>query len=161
MADKLEYDASTDILRGQLWLFLGDVPLAFCSSATLEISTDTIDASNKMTGNWNTAFPGKKSFTLSTSSLITQKEGAVSVKTLADAQINDTLLDFKFGQCVAEDQTAWGGSFGLDTSKPAYSGKVMVTQTSIKSEAGALATCDASFTGIGALTSIAATPATT
>lgn len=160
MADKLNYDASTDILRGQLWLFIGGVPLAFCSSATLEISTDTIDASNKMTGNWNVAFPGKKSFTISTSSMITQKEGAVSAKTLADAQINDTLLDFTFGECVATDQTAWGGSFALDTTKPAYSGKVMVTQTSIKSEAGALATCDGSFTGVGALTPVAAVPAT-
>lgn len=160
MADKLNYDASTEILRGQLWLFIGDTPLAFCSSATLEISTDTIDASNKMTGNWNVAFPGKKSFTLSTSSLITQKDGAVSAKTLADAQINDTLLDFKFGECVADNQTAWGGSFAIDTSKPAYSGKVMVTQTSIKSESGSLATCDGSFTGIGALTPIAGTPTT-
>lgn len=156
MAENLKYDASADIMRGQLWLFINGKPLAFCSSATLEISTDTIDASNKMTGSWQVAFPGKKSFTISTSSLVTYKEGAQSVKTLMDAQINDELIDFQFGQAVGTDLNPWGGSFALDTSQPAYSGKVMVTSTSVKSESGALATCDSSFTGIGALTPVAA-----
>ena len=85
MATKL--DSSKDIYRGELMLFIGDEPIAFASSCGLDVSTEEIDISNKMMGDWAGSLPGKKSFTLSSESLLTRKEGAMSFDTLLSKQI--------------------------------------------------------------------------
>ena len=51
MATKL--DSSKDIYRGELMLFIGDEPIAFASSCGLDVSTEEIDISNKMMGDWD------------------------------------------------------------------------------------------------------------
>ncbi|MCS2404436.1 hypothetical protein NXY31_06040 [Bacteroides salyersiae] len=51
MADK-KLDSSVDIFRGELMLFIGEDPIAFGSSAGLDISTEELDISNKMMGDW-------------------------------------------------------------------------------------------------------------
>ena len=92
MATKL--DSSKDIYRGELMLFIGDEPIAFASSCGLDVSTEEIDISNKMMGDWAGSLPGKKSFTLSSESLLTRKEGAMSFDTLLSKQITGEVLDF-------------------------------------------------------------------
>jgi len=95
MATKL--DSSKDIYRGELMLFIGDEPIAFASSCGLDVSTEEIDISNKMMGDWAGSLPGKKSFTLSSESLLTRKEGAMSFDTLLSKQIAGEVLDFFWG----------------------------------------------------------------
>ena len=58
MATKL--DSSKDIYRGELMLFIGDEPIAFASSCGLDVSTEEIDISNKMMGDWAGSLPGKR-----------------------------------------------------------------------------------------------------
>ena len=98
MATKL--DSSKDIYRGELMLFIGDEPIAFASSCGLDVSTEEIDISNKMMGDWAGSLPGKKSFTLSSESLLTRKEGAMSFDTLLSKQITGEVLDFFLGSPV-------------------------------------------------------------
>ena len=40
-------DSSVDIHRGELMLFIGEDPIAFGSSAALDVSTEELDISNK------------------------------------------------------------------------------------------------------------------
>lgn len=49
MADK-KLDSSVDIFKGELMLFIGEDPIAFGSSAGLDINTEELDISNKMMG---------------------------------------------------------------------------------------------------------------
>lgn len=93
MADK-KLDSSKDIFRGELMLFIGENPVAFGSSAGLDISTEELDISNKMMGDWAGSLAGKKSFTISSESLLTRKEGALSFDTLLEKQIAGDPLDF-------------------------------------------------------------------
>lgn len=86
MAEK-KLDSSVDIHRGELMLFIGEDPIAFGSSAGLDISTEELDISNKMMGDWAGSLAGKKSFTISSESLLTRKEGAMSFDTLLAKQI--------------------------------------------------------------------------
>ena len=74
----VKHDSSKDIVRGQLFLFLGENPVAFASSCSLEVSVEEIDISNKMCGDWAASLPGKKSFTISSESLLTRLQGATS-----------------------------------------------------------------------------------
>lgn len=102
MAVKL--DSSKDIYRGELFVFAkpdgseSDEPLAFATTATLEITTEEVDISNKMMGGWAGSLPGKKSYTVSSEALITRKEGALSYDTLLKAQIDGKVLDFFSGR---------------------------------------------------------------
>ena len=71
-------DSSADVYQGQLFAFIGEAPIAFASSATLEVSVEEIDISNKMMGSWAGSLAGKRSYTLSSESLITRKIGRAS-----------------------------------------------------------------------------------
>lgn len=150
MATK-KLDSSVDIDRGELMLFVGEDPIAFGSSAGLDISTEELDISNKMMGDWSGSRSGKKSFTISSESLLTRKEGAMSFDTLLDKQIKGDPLDFFFGSAKATDKDNFGGTYTKDTEQKNYTGKVIITSLSIKSDNGQIVSVSASFKGVGAL----------
>ena len=164
-------DSRRDIYRGQLFLFLDDLPVAFAKTATLEVTTEEVDITNKMMGDWSGSLPGRKSYTISSESLITRKElgeageatGAdkleMSFDRLLKAQIDGRTLSFKMGKAKAEDKDNFGGTFKLDTTEINYTGEVMITSLSVTSESGNIATLSASFKGIGGLSQVDATPA--
>ena len=153
MADK-KLDSSKDIFRGELMLFIGEDPVAFGSSAGLDISTEELDISNKMMGNWAGSLAGKMSFTISSESLLTRKEGALSFDTLLEKQIAGDPLEFFFGSAEAADKDNFGGTFTKDTAQVNYTGKVIITSLSIKSDNGQIVSVSASFKGVGALTPV-------
>lgn len=154
----IKYDSNTDLVRGELFLFIGDLPIAFASSCGLDISTEELDVSNKMCGDWAASLPGKKSYTLSCDSLLTRKEGAMSFDTLLKKQIAGETLSFFFGAAKVTNPTNTGGEFALDTTQTNYSGTIMITSLSLKSENGQIASCSASFKGVGAITPVESVP---
>lgn len=151
MATPVKHDANTDIVRGQLFVFVGDLPIAFASSASLEITTEEVDVSNKMMGDWAASLPGKKSYTISSESLLTRLDGAMSFDQLLKKQIAGETLPFAFGEATVTDQTNTGGKFSLDSAKISHRGTVMITSLSLKSDNGQIASCSSQFKGIGAL----------
>lgn len=152
-------DSRTDIYRGQLFVLVGELPIAFASSASLEVTTEEVDISNKMMGDWAGSLPGKKSYTVSSESFITRKEGEMSFDTLMEHVISGETLNFFFGDAKAEDQDNFGGTFAKDTTQVNYTGEVMITSISVSSEAGSIAKCSVSFKGIGGLKKVNAVPA--
>lgn len=148
----VKHDSNTDIFRGQLFVFVKDNPIAYGKDATLNVTTEEIDVSNKMmSGGWKGSLPGKKSFSVTSESLYTQKEDQESFPSLLRRQIKDETFDFVLGEAKVDNQTATGGQFELDKSKPYYKGTMMITSLDVKSTDGDIATCSASFTGVGAL----------
>lgn len=158
MAVPVKHDSNTDIVRGQLFLFIGELPVAFATSCSLEITTEEIDVSNKMMGDWGASLPGKKSFTVSSESLLTQMEGTMSFDALLAKQIAGETLSFVFGEASVTEQTNTGGKFALDAEKRNYKGTVMITSLSLKSDNGQIASCSAQFKGIGALEPVDGNP---
>lgn len=150
-------DSSVDIFRGELFIFINGLPLAFATTATMEVTTEEIDISNKMMGDWAGSLPGKKSYTLSSEALVTRKEGELSYDTLLKSQIEGSVLDFYFGSGIASDKDNFGGTFTPDKTQNNYTGKVMITSQSVTSEYGQIAKLSVSFKGIGALTPVAGT----
>ena len=145
-------DSRQDIFRGQLFLFDSEGnPLAFATTATLEVTTEEIDISNKMMGGWSGSLPGRKSYTLSTESLVTKKAGAFSLETLLNAQLTDATLGFQLAEATGTDQDNFGGPFNPDEDNDYYSGEVMITSLSLTSEQGNIAKLTVSFKGIGGL----------
>lgn len=148
----VKHDSNADIFRGQLFVFINDKPIAYGKDASLNVSTEEIDVSNKMVeGDWKTSLPGKKSFSITSESLLTQKEDQESFPSLLNKQIKGETLPFVFGQAKVKNPTATGGEFELDKTKPNWTGTIMITSLDVKSTDGDIATCSASFVGVGAL----------
>ena len=148
----IKLDSRKDIYRGQLFLFDSEGnPLAFATTATLEVTTEEIDISNKMMGGWSGSLPGRKSYTLSSEALVTKKTGAFSYGTLLNAQITDSTLGFQFSEASSADQDNFGGTFTPNNDADYYSGEVMITSLSLTSEQGNIAKLSVSFKGIGGL----------
>lgn len=146
-------DSRQDIYRGQLMLFDEEGnPLAFATTATLEVTTEEVDISNKMMGGWSGSLPGRKSYTISSEALITYKSGATSYASLLDKQIDDETFSFQFGEGKATDADNFGGTFNLDATKDNFSGEVMITSLSVTSEQGNIARLTVNLKGIGGLT---------
>lgn len=155
----VKHDSNTDIFRGQLFIFVGENPIAYGKDATMNITTEEIDISNKMmSGGWKGSLPGKKSFAITSESLLTQKQGQESFDSLLDKQINDETFTFFMGEAKVTNQTPTGGEFVLDKTKPFYTGTIMITSLDVKSTDGDIASCSSSFTGVGAL--VKGTPTT-
>lgn len=150
-------NSSTDIYQGQLFAFIGEDPVAFASSASLEVSVEEIDISNKMMGAWAGALAGKRSYSISSESFITRVKGAMSYDTLLEKMIAGDPIDFFFGEAASTDKDNFGGTFTPDKAKINYTGKVLITSLTITSEAGQIAKCSASFKGVGALVPVAGT----
>ncbi|MBF0577739.1 phage tail tube protein [Dysgonomonas sp. GY617] len=157
----IKHDSNTDIFRDQLFLFIGDNPVAFATDASLNTSTDEVDISNKMmSGNWKASLPGQKSFSISSESFLTQTEGEYSYDKLLAMQIADQTFEFVLGSAKVTEQTPTGGKFEIDKTKKHYTGTVMITSLDLKSTVNDIATCSASFAGVGALTPGIVTPTT-
>ena len=156
-----KHDSNTDIFRGQLFIYVGDDPIAVGTDASLNITTDEIDISNKMmSGGWKGSLPGQKSFSITSESLLTQETGEYSFDELMKKQIADETFPFFMGESKVTNQTPTGGEFELDKTKPYYTGTVMITSLDLKSTNGDIATCSASFAGVGALVPGEITPTT-
>lgn len=155
----IKHDSNTDIFRGQLFIFVDGNPIAYGKDASMNIATEEVDISNKMmSGGWKGSLPGDKSFSITSESLLTQVTGQVSFDTLLAKQIADETVTFSMGQAKVTEKTPTGGKFELDTTKPYYTGTVMITSLDLKSTSGDIATCSSSFTGVGAL--VKGTPTT-
>lgn len=152
MATPIKHDSNTDIFRGQLFLFSKGNPMAYGKDASLSISVDEVDVSNKMmSSGWKMSLPGTKSFTVSSESLYTQKKDQESFDSMLQRIIKDETFEFVIGEAKVTNKTATGGQFELDKTKPYYTGTVMITSLDLKSTNGDIATCSSSFTGVGAL----------
>lgn len=147
----LKYDANTDLLQGdKVYLFVKDLPIAFGTSLGLDITRDTIDTGNKMSGGWKASIPGMRSFSISSESLLTKKAGAMSFDTLFAAMNRDEPIDFVYGLAADTFELAAGW----------YKGKVLITSLGNKADNGANCTCSCTLTGTGALESIPAPTST-
>lgn len=155
----LSYSETTDLIRGEdMMLYvqesqmlgepavatLVDVPVAYATSNSVSYSLDTIDTSNKLTGNWKSALPGQIGWTVSTEALISNAEGHMSFKTLETMMIARTPIVVKFGKV--------GTNFALDTTTTYRSGYAIITALDLNTERGGICTSSITLQGNGKLT---------
>ena len=149
----MEVNNKTTIYGDRLELTFKDKPLALGKSCSLEITAETLDTSNKMSGNWKEYLVGKLSFSLNSDALLTYSDKA-SVPELADvSKFGDLLstmvqrnpISFALSQITKVE----GGGFSKDFDF--VSGKVVITSLSTTADDGQLATCTVQLQGTGEL----------
>lgn len=152
MAEK-KYDSSKDMVVGdKLMLFVEVtkdlqkevVPIAFGTSCGIDISADTIDTSNKMSGNWKEYLTGQLGYTVSSESMLSLKTGHLSFVTLKKLMKKRTPIPF----VIAKTEESEGD---FPKGEEYVKGNAIITALSMKADNGAICTSSVTLQGTGPL----------
>lgn len=145
------YDSASDIMQGQMLIYVDNALFAFSTSTELALNTNMLDTSNQLDGGWESSLPGKKGWTLNGQSFVTQNNGGTSADALLAKQINGQTVTVWFGKCTITDNAEGG----VDVVKEAggWTGKAHITGCTVTSEAGNLVKFQCNMQGTGALKS--------
>lgn len=154
MAEK-KYDSSKDMIVGdKLMLFVEVtktpdstkemVPIAFGTSCGIDISADTIDTSNKMSGNWKEYLTGQLGYTVSSESMLSLKSGHMSFVTLKELMKKRTPIPF----VIAKTEETEGD---FPKGEEYVKGNAIITALSMKADNGAICTSSVTLQGTGPL----------
>lgn len=152
MAEK-KYDSSKDMVVGdKLMLFVEVtkelqkevVPIAFGTSCGIDISADTIDTSNKMSGNWKEYLTGQLGYTVSSESMLSLKTGHLSFVTLKELMKKRTPIPF----VIAKTEESEGD---FSKGEEYVKGNAIITALSMKADNGAICTSSVTLQGTGPL----------
>lgn len=143
------YDSASDIMQGQMLIYVDNALFAFSTSTELAVNTNMVDTSNQLDGGWESSLPGKKGWTLNGQSFVTQNNSGTSADALLAKQINGQTVTVWFGKCTITDNAEGG----VDVVKGAggWTGKAHITGCTVTSEAGNLVKFQCNMQGTGAL----------
>lgn len=150
----MAYKASVDQLTGdKVMLFIHegedvggkDVPIAYGTSCSVEVSAETIDTTSKMSGNWKEFLTGQLSYTISSDSLTSFAEGHYSFAKLMELMVARAPVKFKLGKWSES-----GGDYSLESA--IVEGEGVITQLTMTAGQGSeICTSSFSMTGLGEL----------
>lgn len=145
LGDELFVYAQISDVEGGQW-----EPVAFSTSCSLNISSDSIDTSNKMAGVWSSALPGKISWTVSTESLMSYS--TTGYQYFYDKITSREAFKLRFGQANSVESA----NFSLNTTKVYYEGEAYCTSCNLSADNGGVCTMSIEFTGNGELKKVTA-----
>lgn len=149
----ITYDSGVDTLYGdKLMLYISQVtdsvesllPVAFGTSCNIDITADTLDSTNKMSGDWKEALVGQLGWSVGSESLLSTKEGHLSFKTLKEMFKARKPLIVVLGQSKTEAE-----GFAVDSEF--VRGQAVITNLSMTAQSGQFCTCSIQLQGHGAL----------
>lgn len=142
---------------GDMMLFLADDPIAFSTSAKLEITTDTREISSKDSGYWKERLAGKHDWKAGSDALYTEVLAGTATTTSVDElyalMIARTSLTVVFGAA-----TGAAGAQTVDGTKKKFTGQAFITAISVNAPDNETTTYSISLEGTGALTQSAGVP---
>lgn len=136
---------------GDMMLFLASgLPVAFSTSAKLEITTDTREISSKDSGYWKERLAGKHDWKAGTDALYTEALVGTATTTSID-EIYTLMLTRVPITMVFGVATGAAGAQTNDATKKKYTGQVLITAISINAPDNETTTYSVSLEGTGAL----------
>lgn len=151
----MAWDINNDLVNGDsllLYLTSGKTVVAYATSCSVQVDQETIDTSSKFSCRWNANMGGRASYTISADALYCNNASGLSFDGLLDMMVEGKNVDWYIGQEEAWTGTCENNPHTLDTSKPYYSGKALVTSVSLSAGNNEIASCSISLTGSGEIT---------
>lgn len=149
MPEKYVVDQDT-IVGGDIFLFVDEggtkLPIAFGTSAGVDRSLDTVEASSKMGGKYKDFVAGQIGATITCDSLISKTDGHMSYKTLKGLQESKTPIPFVVGEWTKDPLT---GEYA--PAETWESGKGFIQSLNMKADNGAICTSSISIQVTGPL----------
>ena len=147
------WDENTQLVRGNefsLYLTSGKTVIAYATSCSLQVDSETIDTSSKFSCKWASNLGGNASYTISADALYCQNnESGVSFDTLLEYMVKGDQIEWYMGEEAAHEGSCETNPHTLDTAKTYYNGKAIVTSVSLEAGSNEIATCSISLAGAG------------
>lgn len=134
-----------------LYLVSSGSVLAYATSCSIQVDSESIDTSSKFSCKWASAMGGKASYTISADALYAQNlsGGAISFDTLIEHMVTGDQIEWYMGEEVDFDGVCDENPHTLDTSKTYYNGMAVVTSCSLEAGNNEIASCSITLTGAG------------
>ena len=147
------WDENTQLVRGNefsLYLTTGKTVIAYATSCSLQVDSETIDTSSKFSCKWASNLGGNASYTISADALYCQNNSSgVSFDTLLEYMVKGDQIEWYMGEEAAYTGSCADNPHTLDTAKTYYNGKAIVTSVSLEAGNNEIATCSISLAGAG------------
>lgn len=133
-----------------LYLTEDKTVVAYATSCSLQVDSETIDTSSKFSCKWASNMGGKASYTISADALYCQNtEGAVSFDKLLEYMVKGDQIEWYMGEEMPHSGSCETNPHTLDTSATYYNGKAVVTSVSLEAGNNEIASCSITLTGAG------------
>lgn len=146
------WNENSDLIHGDnllLYLTSGKTVVAYATSCSLQVDSETIDTSSKFSCKWQSNMGGKAGYTISADALYSSNEDGISFDDLLGFMVGGEQVEWYMGQ-----ESGWTGNCSenphtLDTTKTYYNGKAVVTSCSLEAGNNEIASCSITLTGAG------------
>ena len=147
------WDENTQLVRGNefsLYLTKGTTVIAYATSCSLQVDSETIDTSSKFSCKWASNLGGNASYTISADALYCQNIGSgVSFDTLLKYMVSGEQVSWYMGEEVDHDGPCVDNPHTLDTGSTYYNGRAVITSVSLEAGNNEIASCSITLTGAG------------
>ena len=146
------WDENTQLVRGNefmLYLTTGKTVVAYATSCSLQVDSETIDTSSKFSCKWQSNMGGKASYTISADALYCSNTDGISFDKLLEYMVQGEQIEWYMGEEAAHEGSCETNPHTLDTAKTYYNGKAVVTSVSLEAGNNEIATCSITLTGAG------------
>ena len=145
------WNVGTDLINGDellLYLTSGQTVVAYATSVSLQVDSETIDTSSKFSCRWASNLGGRASYTISADALYCNAAQGVSFDGLLEMMVEGKPVEWYIGQEAQFEGNCDENPHTLDTTKRYYNGKAIVTSVSLEAGNNEICTCSISLTGV-------------
>ena len=146
------WNENNDLIHGDsllLYLTSGKTVVAYATSCSLQVDSETIDTSSKFSCKWQSNMGGKASYTISADALYCSNVDGISFDKLLEYMVQGEQIEWYMGEEAAHEGSCETNPHTLDTAKTYYNGKAVVTSVSLEAGNNEIATCSITLTGAG------------
>ena len=146
------WNENNDLIHGDsflLYLTSGKTVVAYATSCSLQVDSETIDTSSKFSCKWQSNMGGKASYTISADALYCSNTDGISFDKLLEYMVQGEQIEWYMGEEAAHNGSCETNPHTLDTEKTYYNGKAVVTSVSLEAGNNEIASCSITLTGAG------------
>lgn len=146
------WDVKNDLINGDdllLYLTSGQTVVAYATSVSVQVDSETIDTSSKFSCRWASNIGGRASYTISADALYCDAAEGISFDKLLEMMVEGEPIEWYIGEEQAHTGTCDTNPHTLDTTKRYYNGRAIVTSVSLEAGNNEIASCSISMTGEG------------
>ena len=146
------WDVKNDLINGDdllLYLTSGQTVVAYATSVSVQVDSETIDTSSKFSCRWASNIGGRASYTISADALYCDAAEGISFDKLLEMMVEGEPVEWYIGEEQEHTGSCDTNPHTLDTTKRYYNGRAIVTSVSLEAGNNEIASCSISMTGEG------------
>lgn len=146
------WNQNSDVIQGNnllLYLTSAHTVLAYGTSCSLQIDSETVDTSSKFSCKWSDALGGKANYTINADALYSSNQDGISFDTLIEMMVKGDQVEWYLGEEEAWSGTCATNPHTLDTGSTYYNGKAIITSTSLEAGMDEAVSCSITMQGCG------------